>query len=384
MKRSFVIMANVLITGGAGFVGSHLADALLERGHRVRVYDCLEPQVHANGRPQHLSRDVELVVGDVRDRDSLRRALTDVEVLFHYAAQVGVGQSMYEVERYVSANSIGAGILLDIVANERKTLPLRKMIVASSMSVYGEGAYRCRQCGIVFPRERSVEQMIGRRWEVECPAGHGATEPTATDENKPLAPASIYAITKRDHEEMFLCIGRAYDVPTVALRYFNIYGSRQALTNPYTGVAAIFCGRLLNGQAPMVFEDGNQRRDFVHVSDVVQANLLAMERSQADLEVLNVGSGEVISISQLAELLIDNLAPGSAPLITGKYRQGDIRHCYADITKAERLLDYRPRMPMREGVADLIQWVKHQQPHPEHVVRVRQMKEELESRGLSR
>jgi dTDP-L-rhamnose 4-epimerase len=375
-------MSKVLITGGAGFVGSHLVDALVERGHSVRIYDSLDPQVHGSSPRPRVTAGVELIVADVCDRSALRKAMEGVEVIFHFAAQVGVGQSMYEIIRYVSSNTLGAAVLLDILANERDRLSVRKMIVASSMSVYGEGVYRCSKCGVSFPPLRGSRQLEFHQWEVQCPAGHGALESLPTDEKKPLHPGSVYAISKRDHEELFLCVGRAYRVPTVALRLFNIYGPRQALNNPYTGVGAIFCGQLLAGELPIIFEDGNQLRDLVHVSDVIQASLLAMERSEADYEVLNVGSGSSISIRELADLLIERLAPGSKAEILGRYRQGDVRHCYADITKAKRLLGYSPKVPLERGIGDLIEWVSQQVPDQRQATRIARMKEELDSRAL--
>jgi dTDP-L-rhamnose 4-epimerase len=377
-------MANILVTGGAGFVGSHLVDTLIAAGHRVRIYDNLEPQVHGQQSPPYLNERAELITGDMRNRDALRCALDGIEVVYHQAAAVGVGQSMYEIERYVSANTLGGAVLLNLLVNERDLLKVQKVVVASSMSIYGEGAYRCPECGIFYPRLRLEEQLAKHEWEMRCPNGHGGAEPLATNEEKPLYPTSIYAITKRDHEEMFLCVGRAYGLPTVALRYFNIYGPRQALTNPYTGVAAIFSGQLLSGQAPLIFEDGNQLRDFVHVSDIVQANLLAMERPEANYEVFNVGTGRPVSIRRVAETLIQQLNPSLQPTITGRYRAGDIRHCYADISKAQRLLGYAPRIAFEDGIRDLLDWVRRQQVGAEHSARVSKMQQELDARGLTR
>jgi dTDP-L-rhamnose 4-epimerase len=284
-------MARILVTGGAGFIGSHLVDALLAAGHGVRVLDALDPQVHGGLRergewPSYLAKECEKVVGDVRDRDALRRALDGIEVLYHQASAVGVGQSMYEIERYVDANTRGTAVLLDVLANEPHTV--RKLIVASSMSIYGEGAYRCPTHGAVYPQLRPESQLDARSWEMQCPLCGEAVAPLPTTEEKPLYPTSIYAITKRDQEEMCLVVGRAYGIPTVALRYFNVYGPRQALSNPYTGVAAIFSGRLLNDQPPLIYEDGQQSRDFTHVSDIVQANMLALERDEIAYGAYNV------------------------------------------------------------------------------------------------
>jgi dTDP-L-rhamnose 4-epimerase len=267
---------------------------------------------------------------------------------------------MYQIQRYVDANTLGGATLLDILANERHQV--RKLIVASSMSIYGEGKYECEACGVAYPQLRSGEQLRQRRWEMLCPHCGGEMRPLPTDEDKPLHPTSIYAVTKRDHEEMFLCFGRAYGIPAVALRFFNVYGPRQALSNPYTGVAAIFSARLLNGEPPVIYEDGQQSRDFIHVQDVARASVLAMERHEADYEVLNVGTGRPLTIRRIAQVLIDKLAGGKVdPQVVGQYRQGDIRHCFADIGRIREQLGFEPEVTFEDGVADLISWVREQE-----------------------
>lgn len=368
----------VLITGGAGFVGSHTADALLNKGYQVRILDNLTPQVHGSGGqlPGYLSREVEFIHGDVRDRQAVIKALQGVGAVYHLAAAVGVGQSMYEVYDYVSVNSLGGAMLLDVLVKEKHSV--EKVIVASSMSIYGEGQYLCHDCGVVYPKLRTNAQLELRDWEMRCPRCQHSVSPLPTSEDKPLFPTSIYAITKRDHEETFLNIGRTYKLPTVALRYFNIYGSRQALSNPYTGVSAIFCSRLLNKNTPIIFEDGLQSRDFTHISDIVQANLLALEKDEANYEMFNVGTGVQMSIRQVGEILIERLAHDLELQILGQYRAGDIRHCYADISKIQQCLGYQPRVSFTEGVKELIEWVSTQQAED----LVEKAKSQLEERNL--
>jgi dTDP-L-rhamnose 4-epimerase len=355
-------LARILVTGGAGFIGSHLVDALIERGDQVRVFDNLSRQVHGRGagRPGYLHPAAELVKGDVRRRSAVHAALDGIEVVFHQAAAVGVGQSMYEIRRYVDVNTLGGAVLLDVLANEQHGV--RKLIVASSMSIYGEGAYDCARDGRVYPSLRAEAQLAARDWEMRCPRCNEPVAARPTDEEKPLAPTSVYAVTKRDHEEMFLAVGRAYKLPTVALRYFNVYGPRQALSNPYTGVAAIFSSRLLNGRPPLVFEDGEQTRDFTHVRDIVQANLLAMESDAGDYEVFNVGTGVPTSVRRVAELLGRHLGVAVEPEIVRQFRAGDIRHCYADVSKIQRLLGYRPSVAFEDGLEDLVSWAREQRP----------------------
>lgn len=372
---------HVLITGGAGFVGSHLADALLAEGCQVTVFDNLEPQVHGDhgARPPYLSQNARFVCGDVRDADRLVGPLRDAEVVVHLAAMVGVGQSMYQIRRYTEVNTMGAATLLQVLAEGQGSV--RKVVVASSMSIYGEGAYDCPACGHVAPRLRAERQLMERQWEVRCPSCGAEVRPQPTGEGKPLYPSSIYAINKRDHEEMFLAVGSAYRLPVVALRFFNIYGSRQALSNPYTGAAAIFCSRIMNHQPPLIYEDGQQLRDFVHVSDVVQACCLAIQHAEADGQVLNVGGGRPLSINQVAGILAQTLGWHGGAEVTGKYRAGDIRHCYADISRARELLGFEPKVAFEQGVHELVDWVGRQHRIRDDVVAATH---ELSERGLVR
>ena len=368
----------ILITGGAGFIGSHLADALLARGHQVRALDSLDPQVHPGGAPAYLDGEVELQVGDVRDHDAVARALDGVDALVHFAAAVGVGQSMYEIERYTSINSIGAAVVLEEVARKRDRIG--KMLVASSMSIYGEGRYRCPRHGLLAPQVRSDEQLDRRDWELRCDECGSVLEPLPTDEAKPVQPMSVYAVGKRDHEELFLAIGRAHRLPTVALRFFNVYGERQALSNPYTGVAAIFGGRLLNDNAPLVFEDGLQSRDFVHVSDIARGCVAALEGSGADYRAVNLGTGRSTSVLDVARELARGLGKDIAPRVVRKFRAGDVRHCFADISLARRLLGFEPQVAFGAGMQELLGWVATQQATDTVDTAARQ----LEEAGLTR
>src|SRR5947209_529729 len=367
------MIKNILITGGAGFVGSHLADALLAVGHNVRIFDSLTAQVHGDQVPAYLSKEAEFIKGDMRDADAVHSALQGMDVVFHLAAAVGVGQSMYEISRYIGTNTQGTAVLLQGLLDRKSRV--EKLVVASSMSIYGEGKYLCAQCGDVAPSPRPVEQLRAKRWEVSCPRCGQALTPIPTDESKPMQCSSIYALSKKDQEEMCLLYGRTYGLPVVAFRYFNIYGSRQALSNPYTGVAAIFASRLMNGNPPLIFEDGKQLRDFVSVRDVVQANLLAMECSGADGMALNIGSGEPISISQVAAELSCAMEKNIPAALTLKYRAGDVRHCFAGISAAGKFLGYAPKVRFAEGLKDLVQWLCSQQPQDRAAEAVAQLSE---------
>jgi dTDP-L-rhamnose 4-epimerase len=367
----------VLVTGGAGFIGSHVVELLLRNGMSVRVLDSLVEQVHQGAGPRYVPSDAEFVHGDVRDRETLAKALQNVDRVIHLAAEVGVGQSMYEVSRYVDGNSGGTAALLDVIVNAK--MDVGRIVVASSMSIYGEGAYSCSGHGLVAPRLRTESQLKARLWEPQCPTCNLPLKPVPTAEDKALLPSSVYAISKMEQELLCLNVGAAYGIGTVALRYFNAYGPRQALSNPYTGVAAIFSGRLLNGRAPLAFEDGQQLRDFVHVRDVARATLLALESEEATGQAINVGVGSPLTITQVAELLAKQLGVNVQPEITGKFRVGDIRHCWADPTRAEKLLGFSAEIPLETGVAELIDWVSTQEADD----RVDSAYAELGQRGLA-
>ncbi len=368
---------NILVTGGAGFIGSHLTDALVAAGHRVRILDSLVDQVHGDGAPPHLNNEAWFIRGDVCDAETVRSALDGVDVVYHQAAEVGVGQSMYEIVRYVKANDLGTAVLLEEMI--KRPSQFKKLLVASSMSIYGEGAYRCESCGTdVYPQLRSNEQLTAHDWEFKCESCGGELSMAGTTENKPLFPTSVYAVSKQDQEQYCLAVGRAYGIPTVAFRYFNVYGTRQALSNPYTGVCAIFSSRLLNGQAPTIFEDGEQSRDFVHVSDIVRANMLALENGGGDYQSMNIGTGRATSVKQIAQLLAAGLGKNIKPEIVGRYREGDIRHCIADISKARRLIGYEPQVTLEKGLEELLGWVSRQAADD----RVEAATAELSQKGL--
>lgn len=347
--------SRVLVTGGAGFVGSFTVDLLVERGYEVVILDCLEPQVHHGRIPGYLNKHASLIQGDLRDRKLLKKLVKDVTAVIHLASSVGIAQSMYQIEKYIDYNTKGTASLLDVLVNTENNV--RKIVVASSMSIYGEGKYHCEKCGVDrYPHLRSNEQMKRKMWDMLCPNCETPLTPMPTDESKPLMPTSIYAMSKRHQEEMCLLIGKTYGIPTVALRYFNIYGPRQALKNPYTGVCAIFSSRILNRLPPYLFEDGNQRRDFIHVTDVARANLLALERGSADYQALNIGTGSPVSIIAIADLLIHTFGAKLQPYISQNFRKGDIRNCYADISKAQKLLGYESTVNLESGMQELVSW----------------------------
>jgi dTDP-L-rhamnose 4-epimerase len=366
----------ILITGGAGFVGSHLADELLDAGYRVRALDNLGEQVHGTSiaRPAYLHSDVELIRGDVRDPATVERAVRGVDAVFHFAAAVGVGQSMYEIERYTDVNNRGTAVLLEALIKH----PVAKLVIASSMSVYGEGQYRTASGETVSPPERSLDMLRAGEWE---PRRNGeALTPVPTPETKQPVPTSVYALSKYDQERLGLIVGQAYNIPTAALRFFNIYGTRQALSNPYTGVLAIFASRFLNKRPPLIFEDGRQRRDFVSVHDIARACRLALQKPEANGQVLNIGSGRSISIAEMAQEMARAMGvDGLEPVITNKYRVGDIRHCYADISRARQVLGYAPQTELSEGLAELVDWIAGQTAH-DHVEAA---SAELARRGLA-
>ncbi len=368
---------HILITGGAGFIGSHLADEMLDLGYRVRALDNLSFQVHGpdRKRPEYLNSEVELIVGDVRDPEVMRHALKGIDTVYHLAAVVGVGQSMYEIAKYTSTNNLGTAVLLEALIDR----PVERLVVASSMSIYGEGLYRAPNGNLCTGCDRTLEQLKAGEWEIRN-AGGEVLVPVPTPETKQPSLASVYALGKYDQEQMCLIFGQAYGISTVALRFFNTYGTRQALSNPYTGVLAIFASRYLNNKAPLIFEDGYQQRDFVSIHDVVQACRLAMEVPEAAGKVFNVASARQYTVLEAAQLMAQVLGKEHIqPLITGKYRTGDVRHCFADITHARQILGYKPRVSLEDGLVELAKWLEGQVAFD----RVVEASAELAARGLT-
>jgi len=370
----------IAVIGGAGFIGGHLVDALIQQGHHVRILDNLDPQVHPSGKPPaFLNPRAEFLKQDIRDLDSLRASLSGVEAIFYLAGAVGVGDSMYRIRHYSDVNLLGCANLLEILANTKHEV--RQLVLASSVTIYGEGAYSCPKHGIVSPAMRSFERIQLRHWDPPCPQPGCAEHltPLPTSEHKPPSPQSIYAITKRTQEEMVLTVGRAYNLPVSVLRYFNVFGPRQAVSNPYTGVAKIFAVHISEGHSPLIYEDGLQTRDFVHVSDVVRANLLVLGNPKADGEIFNIGSGRACSILELTGHLAKKLGRTISPEVTGRFRAGDVRHCFADISKARTSLNYEPQMLLPEGLENLLD-----APHDGAAKLSAAADAELQQRGLIR
>lgn len=350
-------LQRVLVTGGAGYIGSHLVDALVGLGYAVTVLDNLEPQVHRSGTwPSYANAKAVYVRGDVRDRAVFEPLVLASDAVVHFGAAVSVGQSMYQVDRYVDVNTRGTALLLDILVNTKHDV--KKVIVASSIGVYGEGAYHCATHGAVAPTIRGEAQLAARDWEQRCPVCGEHVTSVPTPEDKALYRDNIYSMTKYHQEEMVLLIGKTYGIPAVAPRFFNVYGPRQSLSNPYAGVAAIWLSRLLNGKRPVVFEDGGQLRDFVSIHDVVDCLVLMLEKPGADFLPVNVGSGETVTILDIARLLNRILGTAIEPDVTNTGRKFDIRHNTADITRARQTLGFAPKVSLEAGFTELVEWAK--------------------------
>ena len=353
---------NILITGGAGFIGSHLSKKLVSKGYEVTVLDNLSPQIHGepDSSPLYLSikGEVRFIKGDVRCRDDWEKALKGQEAVIHLAAETGTGQSMYEIERYVDVNARGTAILLDILTNQKHSV--QKIIIASSRAVYGEGKYLCSDCGVVYPESRNQKDMDRGDFECKCPRCGESVTPLATDEESKLHPSSIYGITKSNQEQMILEVCKALNIPAVAFRYQNVYGPGQSLSNPYTGILSIFSTRIRNGKSINIFEDGKESRDFVYIDDAVNATILGLEKDEADFNVFNVGSGVPVDVLTVAKTLAENYNADSEIYISGNYRLGDIRHNYAELAKIKRFLGYEPQWDFERGIKAFCLWVNQQ------------------------
>lgn len=366
----------ILVTGGAGFIGSHLVDKLLKEGYKVRILDNLDPQVHQNKIPEYLNKKAEFIKGDITNTKDIQKAVLGVDAIFHEAAVVGVGQSMYEIEHYIYNNTLGTAKLLDFLANNKHKM--KRILVASSMSAYGEGLYKCYKCNLVRPPLRTDEQMSQRKWELICPNCRRILKPVGIPENQPFHCNSVYAVTKQSQEDMVMIFGEAYGIPATALRYFNVYGPRQSLSNPYTGVAAIFLSRLKNNNPPIVYEDGLQTRDFISVYDTANANVFCLEDDRSFGKVFNIGTNNPIAIKEIAQILAKLLGKKIKPKITEKFRSGDVRHCTADISLIKKTLGWKPSWNFEKGMQDLIEWGEKEEAKD----LFDQASKELNSKGL--
>ncbi len=345
-----------LVTGGAGLIGSHIVDLLVREGWTVRILDNLEPQTHKNGKPEWVNPKAEFRQGFVQDYETMRSALEDIDVVFHEAAYGGY---MPEMAKYVLVNSFGTAQMLEIIRDH--SLPIRKVVVASSQAVYSEGAARCAEHGEVIPQLRPAEQMRAGDFSVHCPVCERPTTSMPTPEAMPVGGETVYGLTKVDQERLVLLWGKQTGVPTVALRYSCTYGPRQSLFNPYTGVIAIFCTRLLNGQQPILYEDGNQTRDLCFVEDIARANLLVAESSKLDGLAVNAGSGRATSVRDLAGIIARQLGIDIAPLARGEFRPGEIRSLISDISRI-RTVGYEPQVTLEDGIGRYIDWIRTQGP----------------------
>jgi dTDP-L-rhamnose 4-epimerase len=368
----------VLVTGGAGFIGSHTADALIREGYRVRILDCLDPQIHGlDGTfPSYLNTEIECIQGNVCSSDDVQKAMEGVSFVYHFASLTGVGQSMYDIKNYTDVNISGTATLLETIVKNK--FPVKRLILSSSRAVYGEGTHECPSCGVVYPPTRSRVDLENNDFEVFCPNCRQKTVSVATQENRPLIPISVYGWTKKSQEDLFEYASKTFGLSVVILRYFNVYGSRQSLKNPYTGIVSIFYSRLLADQAIAIYEHGAPLRDFIHVSDVVQANLHALEKAVPSLSVLNVGTGASASIFDVANALAR--AVGREPRYEdqGDFRVGDIHACVADLARTGRILKYNPKVSLEEGMQEFVDWALKQQP----VDLYERMVDELKGYGL--
>ena len=369
----------ILVTGGAGFIGTHLTRHLLSLHHDVTVLDAFVPQVHAGSTSlaPDLAASVRLLVGDVADATLMRKALEDADAVVHLAAETGTGQSMYEVAHYGQTNLMGTAVLYDLLAKGQHRVG--RIVVASSRSIYGEGAYRCSEHGTVFPVSRSAQEKQRGDFDPVCPRCHAACVSVATPEQCPLRPESFYGFTKQAQEQMTLLFGSVMKIPSVALRYQNVFGAGQSLQNPYTGILAIFSNLARVGRTLQVFEDGQESRDFVYVHDVVRATTSALLEPLQGCHAINVGTGVSTTILEVAEQVNAFYGGGSEIVVNGRFRDGDIRHGVADLSLARKLLGYEPQWDFRNGLYEFLTWADHSEPSVEGYDR---SLAELSARGL--
>lgn len=372
----------ILVTGGAGFIGSHLVDELVKLGHDVTVYDCLVPENFGPTQdvPQYLSKKARMIRSNLLDYEVLKSAMKETDIVFHLASKLGIGKSMYEIRNFIQDNTLGTSNLLNILANESHSV--KKLIVASSNSIYGEGLAKCDSCGTVKPNMREKDQLDKKDWNIRCPICNSVVTPIPTNENTNPNCTSIYAHTKLHQEQLCMLIGKAYSIDTTALRFFNVLGPRQALSNPYTGVCAIFATSLLCGNPPLIYEDGGQTRDFVNVYDIVQALILAMNEPNARNEVFNVGTGIATSVLILAGKISQKINPNIKPKIVSQARFGDIRHCFADISKIKKILGFSPKFKLEDSINQVIDWISQDKKGKSLSDKSLEAEKELKNKGI--
>lgn len=374
-------MKNILISGGAGFIGSNLTKKLISKGYRVTILDNLSKQIHGIDQKSELYNSIKgistFILGDVCNAEDWKKALKGQDAVIHLAAETGTGQSMYEISRYNDVNILGTSHLLDFLANHKNSV--KKLIIASSRSIYGEGKYKCRNHGVVYPNKRVASHMMKGKFDLFSDVCGSELDLMPTDENSKIHPSSIYGITKHQQEQMMLLMGKSLGIPAVALRYQNVYGPGQSLSNPYTGILSIFSTRMLNGNDIDIYEDGKQSRDFVFIDDAVEATILALEKEEANHKIFNVGSGEATTVNEVAHSLKSLYNSNVNISINGIFRSGDIRHNYADLNKIKNLLEFTPKFDFQTGILSFVEWVKTQEVKED---KYEQSLNELKNKGL--
>ena len=355
-------MKNILITGGAGFIGSRLCEKLFDQGNHITVLDNLSEQIHGKGESflfKKIKNKCTFIKGDVRNKDDWRKAIKNQEIIIHLAAETGTGQSMYEVEKYTNVNVMGTAHMLEILANSNHNV--KKIVVASSRSIYGEGKYNCEIHGVQYPSKRKEEDMKKGEFNPKCSICNSTLNVVPTDEKSKIHPSSIYGINKQQQEQMVMLMGESLSIPSVAFRYQNVYGPGQSLSNPYTGILSIFSTRILNGNNLDIYEDGEETRDFVYIEDAVDATILGIEKEEANGQIFNIGSGVSTSVLDVANTLKRLYNSGINITVSGKFRLGDIRHNFADLSKSKDILGFTPKYNFERGITEFVNWVKTQE-----------------------